>query len=201
MKMNVSVFAVRSFRVTIAAVAAVIISACSEPLAPGTIGPSTFPSQVPSSGPAQSVETQRQNATFSLVNGSLRTVFTQGGSTVGTINGTYSGSSSNPIPGRATATLGNIQIRQATGVVSGVTTVKAEGSGAFVDEGEFALTLSLLTSEGRTMVVKVRGTSALSCTAEGRIRVTMRGTGSDPRLGNVAVVLQHEVAESTCFED
>ena len=201
MKMNISVLVVRSFRLTIAAVAAVIISACTEPLAPGTIGPSTFPSLVPSSSPAQSIDTQRTTATFSLVNGSLRVVLTEGSSTIGTINGVYSGSSSNPIPGRATATLGNVQILQATGVVSDVTTVKAEGSGAFIDEGEFALTLSLLTSEGRTIVVKVRGTSALSCTAEGRIRVTMRGTGSDPRLGNVAVVLQHEVTESTCFGD
>lgn len=198
MKLNVPVFLVRSFRLTIAAVAAVIISACNEPLAPGTIGPSTFPSQVPSSQPAESVDTQRQNATFPLLNGSLRAVLTEGSSTVGTIGGAYSGSSSNPVPGRATATLG-IQISQTTGVAYGITTAKADGSGAFTGEGEFTLSLSFATSQGGTIVAKVRGRSAISCSSEGRIWVTMRGTGSAPRIGNVAVELQHEVENGNCF--
>jgi hypothetical protein len=198
MKMNASVFVVRSFRLTIAAVAAVIISACSEPLAPGAVGPSTFPSLVPSSSAAEIVEKQRSDATFPLLNGSLRAVLTEGSSTVGTIGGGYSGTSSNASSGRETATLG-VRIRQKTGVVSGVTTVKADGSGAFTGEGEFTLSLSLVTSEDRTVVTKVRGTSAISCTAEGRIRVTMTGTGSAPRLGTVSVQLQHEVGNTNCF--
>jgi hypothetical protein len=198
MKMNVSVFVVRSFRLTIAAGAAVIISACSEPLAPGTNGPSTFPSLVPSSPLAEIVDQQRPDATFPLLNGSLRAVLTEGSNTVGTIGGAYSGSAANSSSGRETATLG-VRVRQKTGVTSGVTTVKADGSGAFTGEGEFTLSLSLVTSEDRTITTKVRGTSAISCTAEGRIRVTMRGTGSAPRLGNVSVELQHEVGNTNCF--
>jgi hypothetical protein len=198
MKMNAPVFVVRSFRLTIATLAAVIISACSEPLAPGTIGPSTFPSLVPSSSPAEIVDKQRSDATFPLLNGSLRAWLTEGSSTVGTIDGGYSGTSSNPSSGHETATLG-VRIQQKTGVVSGVTTVKADGIGAFTGEGEFTLSLSLVTSEDRTIVTKVRGTSAISCTTEGRIRVTMRGTGSAPRLGNVSVELQHEVGNTNCF--
>lgn len=198
MKMNVSVFVVRSFRLTIPAVAAVIISACSEPLAPGTIRPSTFPSEVPFSRPAEAVETQRENATFPLLNGSLQAVLPEGGSPVGRIGAGYSGSSSDPIPGRATATLG-VRIRQTTGVASGITVVKADGSGAFTGEGEFTLTLSLATAQGETIAVKLRGTSAISsCTDEQPIQVTMRGTGSTPRLGTVNVVLQHEVGNTVC---
>ena len=197
MHMNVSVFVVRSFRLTIAAVAAVIISACSEPLAPGTIGPSTFPSLVPSSPLSEIVDKQRGD-TFPLLNGSLRAVLTEGSKPVGTIGGAYSGSAANSSSGRETATLG-VRVRQKTGVASGVTTVKADGSGAFTGEGEFTLTLSLATAQGETIAVKLRGTSTISsCTDEQLIQVTMRGTGSTPLLGTFNVVLQHEVGNTFC---
>ena len=199
MKLNAPALVVRSVRLTIAGVAAIIISACSEPVAPGAMGPSTFPSQVPSPSLMESVETQRNNLTFPLLNGSVRVVLLEGNNTAGTINGDYSGSSSNSIPGRATATLG-IRIRNTTGAASGITAVKADGTGAFIGEGTFTLSLSLATAQG-SVVAKVQGTSVISsCSADQRIVVTMRGTGSAPRIGKVAVELQHEVGSTGCFD-
>jgi hypothetical protein len=136
---------------------------------------------------------------FPLLNGSLRLQVRENRKTVGTIAATYTGNVSQPGSGRATAAL-DVRLRSATGVVSKFTSVTADGSGAFIGEGDFTLSLSLASSENNGATsTKVQGKTTISCSAEGRILATLRGTGSAPRLGNVEIELQHEVGSTHCF--
>jgi hypothetical protein len=119
---------------------------------------------------------------------------------IGAISGGYTGTAVVPSSGRASATL-EMNVRRATGVASDVTTLAADGSGvAFVGEGDFTLSLKL-SSEEATITIKLRGTSTISCSAQQRIVITMRGTGSAPKLGDVEIELEHEVGNTFCFED
>ena len=177
---------------------AMTASACGEPLAQ-VVAPTAFPSDIMPAHLSSEIAERRDIATFPLLNGSVRAAFLETGSTVGMITGIYGGNASQSNPGRATATLG-VQVRTTIGVASGVTGVRAETTGALTGEGAFTLSLSLsLPSQNGTIVAKVRGTSTISCSAEQRILVTMRGTGNAPRVGDIQVELQHEVGNTNCF--
>jgi hypothetical protein len=98
----------------------------------------------------------------------------------------------------------DLQITESTGLGSTVTGLGAEGSGAFVDEGTFGLSVSLVLSgakppDGVRLKTILRGTSRISCSAAERILITQRGTGSTPRLGAIEAELQHEVGNTGCF--
>ena len=178
---------------------AIMTSSCSDPLTRDAVSPATFPSEITViRATADSTSTQRQGATFPLLDGAFRLTVREGSTNAGRIIGTYSGTAEVPLPGRASATL-EIRVQRAIGVASEVTAVAAEGTGAaFVGEGDFALSLKLSTSNGTTST-KVRGTSTISCSAAQRILVTMLGSGSAPRLGDIEVELRHEVGNTTCF--
>ena len=175
---------------------ALTVSACGGPAAPAALPATTFPSDV--IAPHQlAVTTERAGVSFPFLNGSLRLQVRENRKTVGTIAATYTGNVSQPGSGRATAGL-DVRLRSATGVVSKFTSVAADGSGAFIGEGDFTLSLSLGENNGATST-KVQGKTTISCSAVGRILATLRGTGSAPRLGNVEIELQHEVGNTHCF--
>jgi hypothetical protein len=178
---------------------AIMTSSCSDPLTRDAVSPATFPSEITViRAIAESTTTQRQGATFPLLDGAFKLTVRGGSTNAGGIIGPYSGTAEVAVPGRASATL-EIRVQRATGVASEVTAVAAEGTGAaFVGEGDFTLSLKLSTKNGATST-KVRGTSTISCSAAQRILVTMRGTGSAPRLGDIEVELRHEVGNTICF--
>ena len=178
------------------------IPACSGPLGPTPLPLRAVPSTL--SDPlltANSVSAYRVGTTFPLLNGSFTIRFrgTDGG--LGTITGRYTGTAVST-DGRTDADL-DLQITDSSGLGSDVTELDASGSGAFVDHGEFTLSLSIMVSsskrsDGSTRVRTIlRGTSGVSCTG-GRILITQRGTGSTPRLGTIEVVLQHVLGSAGC---
>jgi hypothetical protein len=175
---------------------ALTASTCGGPVASAALPASTFPSDIAT--PLElALTTERKGVTFPLLNGSLRLQVREDGKNAGVITGTYTGSVSQPASGRGTAVL-NVRVRNSTGVLSSIASLTADGSGTFIGEGDFALSL-LLSSQNEKISVKVQGTTTISCSAEGRILATLRGTGSTPRLGSIEIELRHEVGNTNCF--
>ena len=184
---------------------ALVLPACG-----GPIGPDPVPSQaarpaeaVRLAAPIQNALTpQRVQATFPLVDGSFALTLRGPNGNSGTVAGHYSGNATVAIPGRASAEL-DIQITERTGLGSPVIALDAEGDGAFVDEGNFTLAVSIVLSgptpqSDRTLRTRLRGTTQISCSATERILVTQRGTGSAPGLGDIVAELHHEVGNTSC---
>ena len=158
----------------------------------------TFPSDLGGPPTVLDVSDQRVGPTFTLLNGTFTVEVRQNGSVIGSISGRYTGVASATSSGRATASL-ETEVRRVTGAVGGLVDFDAEGTGAFLGEGEFTLTLRLSGSfpqqpNASTIHVKITGTSTISC-IDGTVVITMTGTGSSPRLGDLQVQLRHEIGE------
>jgi hypothetical protein len=179
---------------------ALTLAACGgteAPWAPSAV--ERAPNDVSAIGnPAALVATSRAVNTFPLVNGSFTLTLAASDGTVGTVKGTYSGEAIVSEHGVRTATL-ELQITQTTGIGSTITAIEAEGTRAFVDEGDFALSMLLTSSLTKSALrVTIRGTSHVSCSASHRIQVTMHGTDSARGFLEVTADLQHEVERTGC---
>ena len=193
----------QSCRLISAACLAVLGLACEQPVgSPGAMFP-TFPSDLGTPRAAlEDASAFRVIGTFPLLNGMFTVQISQNGSVTGTITGRYTGVASASSSGRATATL-EPEVRRLTGAAGGLVDLEAEGTGAFLGEGEFTLTLRLAGSfpdqpNASNIQVKISGTSAISCSDAGTIVVTMTGTGSSARLGDLRVELRHELGSAGC---
>lgn len=114
------------------------------------------------------------------------------------MKGTYSGQAIVSEHGARTATL-ELQITETSGIGSTITAVEAEGTRAFVDEGDFALSMVLTSSLTKSPLrVTVRGTSHISCSASHRIQVAMHGSDSVRGFLDITADLQHEVERTGC---
>ena len=188
------------FRCIVMIPLALTLAACSgteKPLAPSAI--ELAPSDLSSiNNAAAFVTTSRMVNTFPLVNGSFTLTLLASDGSVGTVKGTYSGEAIVSEHGIRTATLA-LQITQTSGIGSTITAIEAEGTRAFVDEGDFALSMLLTSSlTKQALRVTVRGTSHLSCSASHRIQVTMHGTDSARGFLEITADLQHEVERTGC---
>jgi len=178
---------------------AIIFTSCSAPLASSTVPAATFPSEVTRLQPGDAATARRVRTTFPLLNGTFRIEVRDGGATVGRVTGMYSGEALQPDSGNASSAL-SLRVQNATGRASSVVALEGKGNGVFVGEGDFTLSLSLaLSAQNGTRQAKVRGNARISCSAAGLILVTMHGTGTVPRLGDIAVELRHEVGNTACF--
>ena len=202
MTTSVPNFVVRLGRLTAQTGLALAISACAGPLAPNSVltGPSATSGSDLISNPI-TVTSSRVVATFPLT-GVFTLTLSAADGTAGSINGNYTGQAVASLPGNTTTTL-ELSTVQSAGLGSNVTGLQASGSGAFIDEGDFSLSLSLTSptlksSDGSVVKVTLRGTSRISCNAAHHIVVTQHGTGSTPRIGDVIVDEQHEVANTNC---
>jgi hypothetical protein len=137
--------------------------------------------------------------TFPLLAGSFTLTLRAPDGSVGAVNGTYTGRAIAAVPGNTTAAL-DLHIGQTTGLGTSISSLQAEGSGAFVDEGDFRLAVTFNSADrpgngGRAIL---RGTSRLSCSASHLIVVTQHGTQSAPKFGEIAIDLRHEVEHTGC---
>jgi len=151
----------------------------------------------PIGNPAVLVETSRAVNTFPLVNGSFTlTLSASDGS--GTVKGTYTGEAAASEHGLRTATL-DMQITETSGIGSTVTAIEADGTGAFIDEGPFAVSLVLTSTLTKSPLrVMVRGDSHVSCSASHRILVALHDTRSTRGFLDTTADLQHEVERTGC---
>jgi hypothetical protein len=150
-------------------------------------------------GPAKLTGTGRNVNAFPLVNGSFTLTLRASDGNTGAVTGIYTGEATVSEHGTPTANL-DIHITGASGIGSAVTAIEARGMRAFVDEGDFALTMTLNSSLTKSPLhVTVRGASSLSCSPLHRILVSMHGT-DEARGGLIAMTLdlQHEVERTGC---
>jgi len=148
--------------------------------------------------PAPLVATSQTVNTFPLVNGSFTFALTATDGSVGTLKGTYTGEAIVPAHGSKSTVL-ELQITETSGIGSTITAVAAEGSRAFIDEGDFALSLSLTSSLTKSPLrLMVRGTSHVSCSASHRILLTLHGTDSTRGFLDITADLQHEIERTGC---
>ena len=148
--------------------------------------------------PSTLVTTSRAVNTFPLVNGSFTLTLAASNGSVGTVKGTYSGEAVASEHGIGTAML-EVQITETTGIGSTITAIQADGTRAFVDEGDFALSMLLTSSLTKSPLrVTVRGMSHLSCSASHRIQVAMHETDSTRGFLGITADLQHEVERTGC---
>jgi hypothetical protein len=175
-------------------------SGCSAPLGPGALTPApqvASASSVASNDPV--LERQaRVVTTFPLLSGSFTLNLRAPDGSVGAVKGTYTGRAVAAVPGNTTAAL-DMQIVETSGLGSSITGLQADGSGAFIGEGAFVLSLTFASANKFIDGAKVtlRGTSQLSCSASHLIVVTQHGTQSGPKL-EVAIDLRHEVGRTGC---
>ncbi len=176
------------------------LSSCSgtaTPMAPSVV--EQLPSDVSViSKPTALVEPSREVNGFPLVNGAFTLTLSASDGSVGTVKGTYTGEAVVSEHGSRTATL-ELQITETSGIGSAVTAIEAEGTRAFIDEGDFALSLLLTSSLTKSPLrVTLRGTSHVSCSASHRILVTLHGTDSTRGFLEITADLQHEVERTAC---
>lgn len=190
----------QSCRLVSTACLAVLGLSCEQPVrSPGAMLP-TFPSPLgtPRTGLA-APSTLRVIGTFPLVNGTFTVELRQNGSVIGSITGSYTGVASATNSGRARASL-EPEVQERSDAASGLVDLEAEGTGAFLGEGEFTLSLRLKGNfPGQTnasnILVKISGTSEIACSDGGTIVITQTGSGSSSRLGDLQVQLSHEIGE------
>jgi hypothetical protein len=185
-------------RVAIPLALALSVSACAGPVGPsaapvpqaetlsGSVSPST-----------DALWSSRAVTTFPLLNGTFTLSLRTADGTAGTIKGTYSGEATAVVPGNTTATL-EMQISETSGYGSAISGLLAEGSGAFVGEGDFSLTVSLSSAARQDVKATLRGTSRLSCAASQRILVTQHARASTPKFVELTIDMQHEVGRTGC---
>jgi hypothetical protein len=105
------------------------------------------------------------------------------------------------VPGNTNATL-DLHISETSGVGSIITGLQADGTGAFVGEGDFTLSLALASPATKSpdgLRATLPGTSRLSCSASHLIVVTQHGTDSTPKFLEITIDLQHEVGLTGCI--
>lgn len=117
------------------------------------------------------------------------------------LTGRYTGLERSVLGKDETASL-DLHVEGGSGTFSGASgTLRGQGRGAFTGEGSFRLSLDgqLLTAERAVpqFHVVATGTSRVSC-VNGRIVVTLQGSGSATRVGRVEFELQHEVENAGC---
>ena len=168
------------------------------PIAPSVVEP--LPNDIsPISSTPALIAASRAVNTFGLVNGTFTLTLTASDGSVGTVKGTYAGEAVVAAHGSQTATL-QLQITETSGIGSTVTTIEADGTRAFIDEGEFALSMLLTSSLTKSPLrATVRGTSHVSCSASHRILVTLQGTDSTRGFLEITADLHHEVEQSACL--
>jgi hypothetical protein len=136
-----------------------------------------------------------QTAQFPILEGAF-TITEESGAT---LTGTYTGTASSN--GRK-ATL-TVQVTGGTGAFQGATgALDGRGSGAFVGEGAFSLSLSGTISTNASSRAQFRtsldGTSSVSCSATGHIVVEQVAGGSGVKTGQLSAILRHEVGNAGC---
>jgi hypothetical protein len=139
-------------------------------------------------------------STFPLLTGSFTLSLRAADGIAGTVKGTYTGQAVAAVPGNTTAAL-DMEISETSGAGSKVTGLQAEGTGAFVGEGDFTISLTLESSTSKAvdgLKATLRGTSRVSCSASHRILVTQHATQSTPKFLEIAIDLQHEVGRTGC---
>jgi hypothetical protein len=180
---------------------ALTIPGCADPVAPGAVAPATQTASASSLDPDAIITTTRRVVTtFPLQSGSFTLTFRLADGSVGTVKGTYTGTATASLPGNTTAVL-DLQITETSGIGSAITSIEATGTGSFVDEGNFALTLTFRSSTSKALdglKVTLRGTSRLSCSASHLIVVTEHGTQSTPKFVEITIDLQHLVGSGGC---
>jgi hypothetical protein len=179
-----------------------LLPACASPLMPTPLGPVTDRITDGSvSASNASLASNRDVLSFPLLNGVFSITLRTAEGSAGTISGTYTGQAVVAIPGKAVASL-DLHITQTTGAGSLVTGLEGNGSGSFVDEGDFTLVLKVASSSSATRdgsKVTFRGSTQLACSASDRILVTQRATSSTRRFPEITIELQHEVGDTECF--
>jgi hypothetical protein len=143
----------------------------------------------------------RERVSFPLLNGTF-TITTQGGAQ---LIGTYVGEMIAPIHGRTSVTL-QLTVTDGTGEFDSASgALEAKGS-VDADDGTFVLSSSpgvlSTTAEpsGVTFRATVSGTSSLSCSAAGRIVLTLRGQGTGARAGRIDAELSSEIGNTGCVD-
>jgi hypothetical protein len=183
---------------------AFVVSACTRsPIAPDALAPVPHAASgsALASDPMALVTPNRVVTTFPLLNGSFTLTLRAADGSAGTIKGTYTGQAVASVPGNTNATL-DLHISETTGLGSTITELQADGTGAFVGEGDFTLSLALASAATKSpgpSRATFKGTSRLSCSAASHlIVVTQHGTDSTPKFLQVTIDLQHEVGPTAC---
>lgn len=148
--------------------------------------------------PTSSELSEKSVVGFDLINGSFRL-------TVGSdhLAGTYTGRAQVSGSGKVETASLDLQVVSGSGAFEGASgTLRGDGKGAFSGEGSFSLSLDGIL---RTAVKRgsypfhaaTAGTSQSSC-VEGRIILSLQGTGSAVQFGTVGEELSHEVGSTGC---
>lgn len=188
--------AIRSFPGQVALCAALAaVASCSQPspVAPAHSSSATGDAQRAGfeSGGAAAVA-------FPLVRGSLVLANSRGDRIVGTYSGT------------TLISEGAIQLSSLTLEISGGSgsfadaagTMAIQGTGAFVDEGEFVLDgrgeLTRTGGRPRPVVLSLRGSSRATCSSSDQIAIIQTADGVMSHGGRVTATLTHEVGSTGC---
>jgi len=167
------------------------------PMAPSVV--ERLPTGASVSNPPALVALSQAVNTFPLVNGSFTLALSTSDGRVGTLQGTYTGEAAVSEHGNKSATL-ELQITGTSGIGATVTAIQGEGTRAFIDEGDFALSLLLTSSLTKSPLrVTLRGMSRVSCSASHRILLTLHGTDSTRGFLDITADLQHEVGQTMCL--
>jgi len=178
--------------------------ACSAPLAPDAVAPAPFVasgSPFAANEPVTPASIQRTVVTFPLQNGTFTLTLRAADGSTGTVSGSYTGEAVAAEPGNTNATL-DLHILQTSGAGSSITGLQDEGTGSFVGEGDFTLSLGLMSSAIKSpdvLKATFKGSSHISCnTTSHVIVVTQHGTDSTPKFPELTIDLQHEVGQTSC---
>ena len=189
---------VRRFVTVIAG--AIAVSACAGPVAPSALPPASQAATGfgPLAERAPLVTTKRVVTSSPLENGTFVLSLRTGDGAAGVVSGTYTGNATSASSGNSTASL-DMHITQTSGSGALVTAISGEGSGAFVTDGTFTLTVTLsLAATKQSVKATFRGTAQTSCSASERIVVTQHGTASTPKFVDLVIDLQHEIGFAGC---
>jgi len=177
------------------------------PTAPDSIAGAGSPAASASTGPdsgelagsgTPSELTEKSVVSFDLISGSFS--MTVGGDYLA---GTYTGRAEVSGSGKADTVSLDLQVASGSGAFQGANgTLRGSGKGAFTGEGAFSLSLDgvLRTSAKRgasPFHATTAGTSSAS-RLNGRILLTLQGTGSVAQSGPVDQQLRHEVGNTSC---
>jgi len=168
-------------------------------VAPPAIAGSVEPvsSLAEAGAPAVPQRRARTSYTVDLLEGTISLNLSDGT----TIWGTYRGTATVPSVGQSRATLEG-KVTGGTGLFAGATgTLRGDGTGGFVNDGEFAVTLHASVSMGnghfREVPISLSGISTSTCTTTAPPRVALDGRGKAKGLGSAAH-LEHNLGAQIC---
>lgn len=151
----------------------------------------------PLSGRTDAIITLKEApATFDLSGGTFGLTFANG-----QLSGIYSGQVDQAAgSGRVTSSL-TLTVQTGIGVFEGARgTLAGSGSGAFLEPGDFTLTLEgdlTTASDPISVKTRARGTTALSCSAP-NVVVTLTGTGRLGKIGDFEATFSHVAPNAGC---